>query len=114
KEALDKGVGRDVVGGIWEEMKRVKGGDWGPGGIERIAGMVQGTKDKAMVTFVATLLQGGGEVKDEVYEGAVETMGIKKVVEAVGIVGYYTYVAMTLKCFRVKPEVSNLDDLGLL
>jgi len=40
-------------------------------------------------------------------------MGERKVIECVCITGYYTMVAYTLKCFRVKPGKSNLDELGL-
>ena len=110
-EALKAGLGVHVIRGIWGEMG--DGGGWGEGGVERIKTIAESEGLGLLAEFVARLLEGKGEVDDGIYMRAVEELGVKKVVEAVGIVGYYSYVAMTLKCFRVKPEVTNLEALGL-
>ena len=40
---------------------------------------------------------------DETYEAAVEALGQRGVVELTSVVGYYTYVAMTLNVFEIEP-----------
>ena len=72
--------------------------------------------------FIRRLWRGWGlgeEGRAKGMEGAIITnaqlqyVASRKVVEAVGIVGYYTLVAYTLKCFRVKPKKSNLSSFKL-
>ena len=40
---------------------------------------------------------------DESYRAAVETLGEQATVELVGVLGYYTLVAMTLNAFEIDP-----------
>lgn len=43
-------------------------------------------------------------VPDELYQRAVATLGLRGVVELVGILGYYTLISMTLNTFEIEPE----------
>jgi 4-carboxymuconolactone decarboxylase len=53
--------------------------------------------------FSATLNQ-NHTVPDELYRKAVATVGLRGVVELVGILGYYTLISMTLNTFEIEPE----------
>jgi 4-carboxymuconolactone decarboxylase len=53
--------------------------------------------------FSATLNQAHA-VSDELYDRAVATIGLRGVVELVGILGYYTLISMTLNTFEIEPE----------
>eukprot|EP00035_Acanthoeca_spectabilis_P039569 m.63411 g.63411 ORF g.63411 m.63411 type:complete len:234 (+) comp9660_c0_seq2:576-1277(+) len=58
--------------------------------------------DRAVWRF-ADELGRGFRVSDEAYAALVENSGEKGAVELVALVGYYTYVAMTLNTFRIPP-----------
>lgn len=47
---------------------------------------------------------------DETYRSAVEALGEKGVVELVGLIGYYSLVALTLNAFEIMPD----DDIPVL
>ena len=55
--------------------------------------------------FSTTLLQKHA-VPADLYRKAVETFGLRAVVELVGILGYYTLISMTLNTFEIQPEGS--------
>jgi len=40
-------------------------------------------------------------VPDQLYRATVDTLGERAVVELVGVVGYYTLIAMTLNAFDI-------------
>lgn len=44
------------------------------------------------------------EVSDELYQRVVVVIGLRGVVELVGILGYYTLISMTLNTFEIEPE----------
>ena len=56
----------------------------------------------AILQFSEELLA-GSSVGDETYDAAVSLLGERGVVELTSIIGYYTYVAMTLNVFDIKP-----------
>ena len=58
--------------------------------------------DAVMIQFVHELLTTTA-VTDGTYALAEDTLGPTAVVELVAIVGYYSYVAMTLNVFQIKP-----------
>jgi 4-carboxymuconolactone decarboxylase len=49
-------------------------------------------------------LYGKKRVSEEIYREAVDSFGIKTVVNLVGLLGYYTLVAMSLNVFEVKAD----------
>ena len=59
-------------------------------------------EDQAIFSFTSELLA-STSVSDETYAKAKEILGVKKLVELTSIIGYYTYVAMTLNVFQIKP-----------
>ncbi len=57
---------------------------------------------------LATEIQANGRVRDATYAEALSTIGEKKLVELVAILGYYTSVAMVLNVFEVPvPEADQ-------
>ena len=67
--------------------------------------------DDALVYSLASELYRSQRVSDEIYDCAVERWGEKVVVNLVGLLGYYSMVAITLNVFRVtvaeKPGSTN-------
>jgi 4-carboxymuconolactone decarboxylase len=57
-------------------------------------------KDSAVYAYTRTLLT-SGRVDDEVHAQAVKQIGTTGTVELVGIIGYYSLVAMTLNAFEI-------------
>jgi 4-carboxymuconolactone decarboxylase len=43
------------------------------------------------------------ELSDALYAEAIETLGAERLVDLVGVLGYYTLISMTLNVFRVPP-----------
>ena len=67
-------------------------------------------KDRAVYDY-ATALHGDRVISDELHARAVAQLGEQGVVELVGVLGYYTLVAMTLNAFEIglpDGEVSGL------
>jgi len=58
--------------------------------------------ERAVWSFSTALLETHG-VPDHVYGETVAALGEQAVVELVGVLGYYTLVAMTLNAFQVDP-----------
>lgn len=58
-------------------------------------------EDDAAVYAFARELTGTRRVSDATYERAAAAMGLKGLVELVGILGYYTLISMTIKAFDV-------------
>ena len=60
----------------------------------------------SLIRYVCGLLENNGRISDELYLDTLEVLGggeETKLVEVVGIVGYYVFVAYTLNCFGVRP-----------
>jgi 4-carboxymuconolactone decarboxylase len=51
----------------------------------------------------STALVTSSSVPDEVYRKTVGTLGEQATVELVAVIGYYTFVAMTLNAFEIEP-----------
>lgn len=61
--------------------------------------------DEQAVYDFSVALQTNHQVSDEQYRAAVEKLGEQGVVELVGVLGYYTLMAMTLNVFEIEvPE----------
>ena len=60
----------------------------------------------SLIFYVCGLLENNGKISDELYLETLDVLGggeETKLVEVVGIVGYYVFVAYTLNCFGVRP-----------
>lgn len=60
--------------------------------------------DEPVVYNFSVSLNQTHAVPDELYQKAVATIGLRGVVELVGILGYYTLISMTLNTFEILPE----------
>ena len=60
--------------------------------------------DEPVVYDFSVSLNQTHAVPDELYQKAVATIGLRGVVELVGILGYYTLISMTLNTFEILPE----------
>lgn len=60
--------------------------------------------DERLVYEFSVSLNQKHEVSDELYEKVVAAIGLRGVVELVGILGYYTLISMTLNTFEIEPE----------
>jgi 4-carboxymuconolactone decarboxylase len=60
--------------------------------------------DEPVVYDFSVSLNQTHAVPDELYQRAVATIGLRGVVELVGILGYYTLISMTLNTFEILPE----------
>lgn len=58
-------------------------------------------RDKALHSFVRNVLDNHGNVDDHSYTAARKAFGEKTLVEITGIIGYYSYVALTLNLFNI-------------
>jgi 4-carboxymuconolactone decarboxylase len=56
---------------------------------------------EAVVHSVATALMKRGKIDNALYARAIEVLGEKAMVELVGILGYYSLVALTLNAFEI-------------
>ena len=56
---------------------------------------------QAIVHAFARELHRNRQVSDDAYERAVRALGLKAVVELVGVLGYYTLISMTINAFHV-------------
>lgn len=89
-EALAAGLEREIVEAIREGRRPPKVDD--------------DLVDAALFDLVdETLRTSGSRVSDETHDALADLVGDRGVVEAVGIVGYYTLVAYTLNVFEVPP-----------
>ena len=57
--------------------------------------------EQAMVHEFASTLLRRREIPDELYERALALLGRDRVVDLVGVCGYYTLISMTLNVFRI-------------
>lgn len=62
--------------------------------------------EEVVVAFAASLLQ-THVVTDAAYGAAIEVLGEQATVELVGLLGYYTLIAMTLNAFQIDPPAGE-------
>jgi 4-carboxymuconolactone decarboxylase len=60
--------------------------------------------EQAVVHAFSLALHQTRQVSEPLYREAVNVLGERKVVELVGILGYYTLVSMTLNVFGIEPD----------
>lgn len=71
------------------------------------------TDEKARIVYdYATALHGAHAVPDELHAAAVRALGEQGVVELVGLLGYYTLVAMTLNAFDIGVPSGEVEELA--
>jgi 4-carboxymuconolactone decarboxylase len=68
-------------------------------------------KAKLVNDYAKTLLA-TGRVPDALYAAAVEVLDEQGVVELVGILGYYSLVALTLNAFEIELPAGETPELG--
>ena len=66
--------------------------------------------DRIVFEFSSTLLERHG-VPDPIYRAAAATLGEQATVELIGVLGYYTLVAMTLNTFEIEPPANGIAPL---
>jgi 4-carboxymuconolactone decarboxylase len=67
--------------------------------------------DRVVYEFSAALMREHA-VPDDIYRAAVGTLGEQATVELVGVLGYYTFVAMTLNTFEIEPPDHGVPPLA--
>lgn len=67
--------------------------------------------ERIVYEFSAALVHSHA-VPDATYRAAVETLGEQATVELVGVLGYYTLVAMTLNAFEIEPPPMGIEPLA--
>lgn len=60
--------------------------------------------EEAVVYDFSVNLNQNHVVPEAIYQKAIATIGLRGVVELVGILGYYTLISMTLNSFEIEPE----------
>jgi len=83
-EAVRHGLGEDVVKAIAARRRPT----------------FESEADRVVYDIANSLLETRG-IPDALYQDAVTNLGEKGLVELVGVVGYYTYVSMTLAAFEI-------------
>jgi 4-carboxymuconolactone decarboxylase len=102
KEALKQGLGADVVKMITSRRRPAFESD----------------AERVVYDIVASLLE-TRSVPDALYQEGVRALGEKWIVELVGVIGYYTFVSMTLATFEIglpealQPELLD-NDAGIV
>lgn len=70
-------------------------------------------QDAERIVFeFSSALVGSHTVSDDLYRAAVGALGEQALVELVGVLGYYTLVAMTLNAFAIEPPASGAAPLA--
>jgi len=69
-------------------------------------------EDEAAVHAFASELTARRRVSEATYRRAVGALGLKAVVELVGILGYYTLISMTINAFEVPLPPGAPDPFG--
>jgi 4-carboxymuconolactone decarboxylase len=65
-----------------------------------------------MIYDVAKSLHEGHGLSQELYDEAVRLLGVRGVVEIIGLCGYYTMVSMTLNAFEFELPAGEVSDLA--
>ena len=61
-------------------------------------------RDEEVVYNLAMELMENHQVSDDTYQAALDELGEQGLVELIGVLGYYNYVAMVLNCFEILPD----------
>ena len=61
-------------------------------------------RDEEVVYNLAMELMENHQVSDDTYQAALDELGEQGLVELIGVLGYYNYVAMVLNCFEMLPD----------
>ena len=67
--------------------------------------------DRLVFEFSAELMR-SHRVPQALYDDAVTALGEQATVELVGLIGYYTLVAMTLNAFEIEPPANGVSPLA--
>jgi 4-carboxymuconolactone decarboxylase len=67
--------------------------------------------DEQLVYDFSVTLNHTQAIPAELYERAVATLGLRGVVELVGILGYYSLISMTLNTFEIEPPEGTAAEL---
>ncbi len=100
----------------WHAHKRIaleKGVS--PGLIESIRGREKPhweTREQALVFEFSNSLLSDRNVADELYEETVAAFGIDSIVDLVGILGYYSFISMTINVFDVPLPDGAMPELA--
>ncbi len=62
--------------------------------------------DRVVFNYVAELLR-AGRVSDELFKSADSALGTSGVLDLTALVGYYTFLALTLNAFQVEPPTGS-------
>jgi 4-carboxymuconolactone decarboxylase len=65
-----------------------------------------------MIYDVAKSLHEGRGLSQQLYDDAVRLLGVRGVVEIIGLCGYYTMVSMTLNAFEFELPAGEMSDLA--
>lgn len=68
--------------------------------------------DEQLVYDFSLTLNRTQAVPGELYDRAVATLGLRGVVELVGILGYYSLISMTLNTFQIEPPEGTAPELA--
>lgn len=68
--------------------------------------------EERIVHAVATAILETRAVPDALYAEAVQVLGADRLVDLVGVLGYYTLISMTLNVFRVSAPDGNTPELS--
>lgn len=68
--------------------------------------------EERLVHGVASAVLTTHHVPDALYAEAVETLGTDRVVDLVGILGYYSLISMTINVFRIPPQGGGVPELA--
>jgi 4-carboxymuconolactone decarboxylase len=63
--------------------------------------------DEQIVYDFATSLYKTRGIPDELYQSAIDTLGLDSVVDLVGVLGYYAFISMTINVFKVPADGEN-------
>ena len=70
------------------------------------------TEEEAVVHDVARAAHGGRTIDDALYARAVEVLGTDRLVDLVGLLGYYTLISLTINIFGVTPPDDAAPELS--
>jgi 4-carboxymuconolactone decarboxylase len=67
--------------------------------------------DEAMVYAFITQLHATRGIDDALYADVLATLGQDRVIDLVGVAGYYTLISMTIKVFNVPPPTGAVTEM---
>lgn len=73
---------------------------------------IYGDAEERVVHAIARSVLETRQVSDALYAEAVETLGTDRLVDLIGVLGYYTLISMTLNVFHVPPLAGGAAELS--